>query len=201
MTYMPFQKGLWNLYVGFNAESRGEYNVSDAQIMARLGDENQWNADKINKVLQGIVIKRIEQNWLRNIRNMPEKIYSMVNPGPIPYWAVDQSKIVNKDRIYKMSGRLSWINWGVLIISLGAWVIWITKKRIRGEDVFAFSMVGTAFAYLIIHSYLFEVQGRYGNHLWIILFVFFPVSCRSLGGSLTGLLFGNKRLERTGGDV
>jgi len=185
LTYMPFQRGLWNLYIGFNTESRGEYNVSDAELMTKLGYENQWDAKRINEVLKGIVLERIKQNWLKNVQNMPERLYNLMNPRAIPYWALEQSKIKDKDRIYKISGYLCWINWGVLVASLWAWMFWLAKRRIRKEEVFAFSMLGAAFAYLIIHSYLFEVQGRYSDHLWMVMFIFFPVSLRTLRQSLT----------------
>jgi hypothetical protein len=188
LTYMPFQKGLWNLYVGFNTESRGTYSIRDAALMTKLGYENRWNAKKINEILKGIVFERIKQNWLKNLQNMPEKIHNLMNPKGIPYWALEKSKIKNKDGIYRVSGYLCWINWGVLIASLWACVIWLAERRISIQEFLVFCALVAAFLYLIIHSYLFEVQGRYSNHLWMVMFVFFPVSLRALQKSLTKVM-------------
>jgi len=188
LTYMPFQKGLWNLYVGFNSESRGTYSVRDAELMTKLGYGNQWNAKKINEILKGIAFERIKQNWLKNVQNMPEKIHNLMDPKGIPYWAIEKSKIKNKDRIYKVSGYLCWINWGVLIASLWACVIWLAERKISIQEFLAFCALVAAFLYLIIHSYLFEVQGRYSNHLWMIMFVCFPVSVRALRQSLIKMI-------------
>jgi hypothetical protein len=188
LTYMPFQKGLWNLYVGFNSESRGTYSVRDAELMTKLGYGNQWNAKKISEILKGIAFERIKQNWLKNVQNMPEKIHNLMDPKGIPYWAIEKSKIKNKDRIYKVSGYLCWINWGVLIASLWACVIWLAERKISIQEFLAFCALVAAFLYLIIHSYLFEVQGRYSNHLWMIMFVCFPVSVRALRQSLIKMI-------------
>jgi hypothetical protein len=185
LTYMPFQKGLWNLYVGFNSETRGEYSVRDAELMRKLGDEKQWNAKKINEGLKIIVFERIKQNWLKNVQNMPEKLYKLMDPNANPYWALEKSKIKDKDRIYRVSGYLCWINWGVLIASLWACVIWLAERKISIQEFLAFCSLLAAFLYLIIHSYLFEVQGRYSNHLWMVMFVFSPLSVRALRQSLT----------------
>jgi hypothetical protein len=185
LTYMPFQKGLWNLYVGFNSESKGTYSVRDAELMTRLGYENQWDATKINEVLKGIVLERIKQNWMKNVQNMPEKLYKLMDPGAIPYWAIEQSNIKNKGSVYKLSGYLCWINWGAWVVSLWACVIWLAERKIGIREFFTFCALVTAFLYLIIHSYLFEVQGRYSNHLWMVMFVFFPVSVGALRQSLT----------------
>jgi hypothetical protein len=185
LTYMPFQKGLWNLYVGFNSESKGAYSPRDAELMTKLGYENQWNAKKINKVLKGIASERIKRNWLKNVQNMPEKLYKLMDPGTIPYWAVEQSNIKDKGSIYKLSWSLCWINWGVLVVSLWTCVIWLAERKIGIRDFFTFCALVTAFLYLIIHSYLFEVQGRYSSHLWMVMFVSFPVSLRALRHSVT----------------
>jgi hypothetical protein len=185
LTYMPFQKGLWNLYVGFNNESRGAYSVRDAELMTNIGNENQWNAKKINKVLKGMVSERIKQNWLKNLQNMPGKMHKLLDPQTIPYWAVEKSKIKDKDRIYRVSGYLCWVNWGVLIASLWACVVWLAERKISIQEFLTFCALVAAFLYLIIHSYLFEVQGRYSNHLWMVMFVFFPVSISALRQSLT----------------
>lgn len=176
LTWMPLQKGLWSLYVGFNTQSKGEFNSRDAKMILEIGDKHQWNAEKINKDFRGIVFDRLRKNWVKNFELLPGKLYTLMNPRGIPYFAIEQSNVKNKDRIYKISGYLSWINAGVLIVSLWAWVIWLTKRRVSKEEFFGFCAVGAVFLHLVFHGYLLEVQARYSNHLWMILFWCFPLS-------------------------
>jgi hypothetical protein len=72
-TYIPIQKGLFNLYIGFNTESKGTWNRSDADLILRLGDKYKWDGKKIIKDFKPIVFDRITRNWLKNFE------YSLIN--------------------------------------------------------------------------------------------------------------------------
>jgi hypothetical protein len=173
---MPSQKGFWNLYVGFNTESKGMYTPVDASLILKLGNEYNWNAGKINVAFRPIVFNRIRKNWLENLRMLPEKVYNLMDPRGIPYFAIEQSRVKNKDMIYRITGHLSYLNLLALIVSIGAWFTCIAKKEVSNKEFFAFCMTLAGFLYLLLHGYLLEVQSRYSNHLWMMIFWCYPVS-------------------------
>jgi hypothetical protein len=176
LTYMPQQKGLWNLYVGFNTESKGSWNQKDSELIVSVGDKFNWEADRINEKLKPIVIDRIRNNWAKTLWNLPEKVYKLMNPRGIPYWTIEQSKVKNKDIIYRVSGYLSYLNVLALIMSIGFWLTCLAKRNISQNEYFAFCVIGSSFVYLVLHGYLLEVQPRYSNHLWMLMFWCYPLS-------------------------
>jgi hypothetical protein len=176
LTYAPPQKGLWNIYVGFNTESKWGWNIKDSELITRLGNKYNWEAEKVNEDFRPIVLERIKRNWKKNLRYLSEKLYKLMDPRGIPYWAIEQSRIKNKDMIYRVPDYLSYLNIIALIMSVGAWFTWLAKRQISQNEFFAFCMVGAAFSYLILHGYLFEVQPRYSNHLWLMMFWCYPLS-------------------------
>jgi hypothetical protein len=176
LTWMPLQKGLYSLYVGFNTESKGNYNSRDAEFILRIGKNYQWNSERINREFRLVIYDRVKNNWLKNLENLPKKLYHLLNPQGIPFFAIERSEVKNRDIIYKISGYFSWINVGVLFISLWAWIICLVQKKRTWEEFFVFCLVGAAFVYLILHGYFFEIQPRYSNHLWMIMFWCYPLS-------------------------
>ena len=184
MSYVPKQKGLWNLYVGFNAESRGAWNLKDAELITQLGERYHWDGDKINGDFQPMVYDRVKKNWIKNLQILPEKLYHLLTPRGIPFWAIEQSRVQDKEKIYGLSNYFCWMNVLVLTISIWAWVNCLGRKDKSWGEYFAFSALGASFLYLIVHAYFLEVQGRYSNHLWMIMFIFIPVSLRILRESL-----------------
>lgn len=185
VTCLPQQKGLWSFYVAFNVESKGGWNPKDSELITRLGDKYDWDGAKVNKEFLPIVLSRIKSDWVKNLQIYPEKLYRLLDPKGIPLWAVEQSKIRDKGKIYRASNYLSWINGVVLIISVWAWIICLIQKKLTWEEFFAFCVLGATFVYLIVHGYFLEAQGRYSNHLWMVMFIFVPVSLRILKQSLT----------------
>jgi len=184
LTYMPPQKGLWNIFVGFNAESKGRWNLEDQQWMRGLGEKFRWHADEINRDLKPVVLNRAKMNWTKNLRDLPGKLFDLMDPRGMPYWAIERSKIEDRSIFYKVSAYLSCLNILVLIVSLGAWFASLLKRRSSGNELFAFCAAGAAFAYLVLHGYLFEIQSRYSNHLWMMMFWCYPLSQRVILDSL-----------------
>jgi hypothetical protein len=176
LTYMPHQKGLWNLYVGFNVESKGSWNPKDSELIVRIGDKYNWDSEKINGDLRQIVFDRIRKNWVKSLWILPEKVYKLMNPREVPYWTIEQSKIKNKDMIYRILGYLGYLNILALIVSIGAWFTCLVKRNISQNEFFAFCIVGASFFYLVLHGYFLEVQPRYSNHLWMLMFWCYPLS-------------------------
>ena len=180
VTYVPQQKGIWNLYVGSNVESKGSWNYGDSELITRLGEKYQWDGIKINKEFLPIVLNRMKADWAKNLQIYPEKLYRLLSPRGIPLWAIEQSKVRDKEKVYKVTNYLSWINGFVLILSLWSWLICLVKKERSWEEFFLFCALGASFVSLIAHGYFLEVQGRYSNHLWLVMFIFYPVSLKVL---------------------
>jgi hypothetical protein len=185
VTYVPQQKGIWNLYVGSNVESKGFWNHADSELITKLGEKYQWDGIEINKELLPAVLNRMKTGWAKNLQNYPEKLCRLLSPRGIPFWAIEQSDVRDKEKVYRVSNYLSWINGFVLIISLWAWAICLAHRNRSWEEFWVFCALGGTFIYLIIHGYLFEIQGRYSNHLWMVMFLFFPISVSVVKRSLT----------------
>lgn len=193
MRIQPGQNGLWNIYVGFNTESMGRWNPKDPELISKLGDHYQWDSKRINGDLWPIVLDRVKKNGLKNLELLPEKVYFLLDPHAIAYWPIEHSQVGNKNRIYKISYYLRWINAVVFVTSLWTWALWVGRRRISKERLFAFCVMGSALSNIVLHGYLLEVQPRYINHLWLILFWCFPLSllvqCEelSIGDRLKGV--------------
>ena len=184
LTYMPLQKGLWNIYVGFNVESKGFWNPKDVELILHLGHKHKWAATEMNSELLPMVYTRAKKNWFMNMQILPEKIVSFLDPKSLPFWSVEQSKITDKNKIYEIAGFFSYLNFGVLILSLVVWTICIARKELSKEEFLFFCLMNTVCSYMIIHGYLFEVQARYSYHLWIILFWYFPICLEVLAAKI-----------------
>ena len=180
-TLQPWQNGLWNMYVGFNSESKGTWNSEDAKWIGALGDKYDWDAEKINRDLKPIVFERVKRNCLKNVRILPRKLGHLLNVKDILYWSLGQSRLASKVWIYKVSDYLYWVNMFVLMISVGAWALWWTKRVLSKEELFTFCTIGSMLGYLGLHGYLFEVQPRYINHLWMMMFWCYPLSQQVIG--------------------
>ena len=196
LTIQPGQNGLWNIYIGFNTESMGRWNPEDPGLISQLGDHYQWNSERINGDLWPIVLDRVKKNGLKNLELLPEKVYFLLDPYAIAYWPIEYSQVGNKNRIHKCAYYLRWINAVVLVTCLWTWVRWAGRRRISKERLFAFCIMGSALSSIVLHAYLLEVQPRYINHLWMILFWCFPLSltvqCEEL--SIRGRLKGVRNL-------
>ena len=172
----PGQNGLWNLYIGFNTESMGRWNSKDPELISKLGDRHEWNSARINGELWPRVVDRIKRNGLKNLELLPKKMYFLLDPGAIAYWPIEYSQVRNKNRIYKVSYYLRWINTVVLVACLLTGAIWLRRRRISEESLFVFCIMSAALSNAVLHGYILEVQPRYVNHLWMILFWCIPIS-------------------------
>jgi hypothetical protein len=180
LTFQPLQNGLWNLYVGFNIESRGKWNEKDAKIFEIFEKEHKWDAEIINKSFKPLVLERIRHNWGNLIFIYPYKLYTLLNPRSILWWSVDHSRFKQKEMIYGVANYLLLINLIVFSVSIGALLLWLGIRNISKDEFFCFCILGTAFLNLVLHGYFLEVQPRYANHLWLTLFWCFPVGVCSL---------------------
>jgi ABC-type bacteriocin/lantibiotic exporter with double-glycine peptidase domain len=52
------------------------------------------------------------------------------------------------------------------------------KKKVSLIEFFVSGVTLAVFINILLHAYLLEVQGRYSNHLWLILFWCFPFYLR-----------------------
>jgi hypothetical protein len=193
LTFQPLQSGLWNMYVGFNPKSKGQWNAEDSGLIGTLGDKYNWNADEINRALRPILFERLKKNGLKNLKVLPQKLHHFLNPKDILYWSIEQSKVTHKGMLYRISGYLVWINGFVLIVSILAWITWWMRRNISKEGFFAFCMVGAVFSNFLLHAYLLEVQPRYANHLWLILFWFCPMCLWVLWNNLSNKILWRNR--------
>jgi hypothetical protein len=196
-TYVPYQKGIWNLYVGLNVESKGRYTLEDSKVITRIGEKEDWDGIKINREFFPIVLERLRSNWIRNVGILPEKLFLLLDPWDICFFAIDRSKVKKKEMIYETARYLRWVNGIVLGISLCAWLICFIKKDKSFEEFFAYCVLGAIFVISIVSAYFFEVQGRYSNHLWMALFTFFPISLDILKRSLASRVIGNCGIRKT----
>jgi hypothetical protein len=176
LTFVPHQKGLWNLYVGLNTQSKGRFNSQDADLIVSLGEASDWHAATINGRLKPLIYDRIQKDWKGNLRMLPEKLNIFLNPKAIPFFSIEHSRIVDKLLIYRISSYLTLINAFVLILSLAAWVVWLVKRDLSDKEIFAFCLLGASFVHVLLHALLLEVQERYSTHLWLIMFWCFPLS-------------------------
>jgi len=183
LTYMPLQKGLWNIYVGFNIESKGFWNTRDMEMIVDLGKKYQWSASEINGKLKPAVYARAKDNWVLTLQIFPGKMVSFLNPKSLPFWAIEKSKIGDKNIVYEIAGLFSYLNFAVLILSLAAWTVCIVRRKLSKAEFIFFCLISTACSYMVIHGYLFEVQARYSYHLWIILFWCFPICLEIIIGA------------------
>jgi hypothetical protein len=191
VTFAPRQKGLWNLYIGFNVETKGIWNIKDSDLIGKLGMKYDWDGENTNRDFYPIVLNRVKENWFKNLKILPEKLYLLLDPQGIPFWAVEQSNVNSKEKVYKILKYFRWVNGLVLAISLGTWIVCFTRRSRPWDEFFAFCALGSTFVYLIAHGYFLEVQGRYSNHLWMIMFICFPVSISILKQSFIPIRKGN----------
>lgn len=190
MTYVPHQKGIWNLYVGFNIESKGRWTLEDSKVITRLGEKENWDGIMTNKEFLPVVTERLKSNWIRNFEILPEKLFLLLDPKDISFFVIDKSGVRNKEGVYKAAHYLSWLNGFVFGMSLWAWLLCLIKKNKSFEEFFAFCVLGASFVLLIVSAYFFEVQGRYSNHIWMTLFVLIPISLNILKQSLASRIIG-----------
>lgn len=61
-------------------------------------------------------------------------------------------------------------------MSIGVCFACLAKRNISQNEYFAFCVIGSSFVYLVLHGYLLEVQPRYSNHLWMLMFWCYPLS-------------------------
>jgi hypothetical protein len=193
-TFQPLQNGLWNTYVGLNSKSKGTWNQDDATFGGRLGDTLHWDAKRMNQTLKPLVFQRFRENWLEGLKVLPSKLYHLLNPRDILYWSVEQSDKANKRLIHRMAGYLIWVNGIVLTISLVGWCILAVRRRFSSrEEFFAFCVLGGTFLNILLHAYLLEVQPRYSNHLWLIIFWTFPLNLYVCWDSFMRRIFSNRK--------
>ena len=174
LTYMPLQKGLWNLFIGFNIETKGSWDSRDIELIDKLGHEHDWDAGRMNRDFKPIVLNRIKKSWIKNLQILPDKLYKLLNPRDIYFWSTAESNVVDKGKISKTAGYLSWLNGLVLLFCFGTWGLWLSKGKFLTEEFFAFCAMGAVFVYLLLHAYFLEVQARYSSHMWMVLFWCFP---------------------------
>lgn len=196
-TFMPKQKGLSNLYIGFNTELKGSWNSEDSGLIWSIGSKYNWDADKINEEFKPIVLDRVKNNWAKTLKILPEKVHNLMNPKGIPHWAVWQSALPLKDKniVYSISNYLSYLNVLPLLMSTGFFFICLGKRDIQQAEFVAFCVVGTSFVYLVLHGYLLEVQSRYGNHLWMSLFWCYPLAQQEVWNFLKKIYKGGGKMR------
>ncbi len=174
-TFMPKQKGLWNLYVGLNIESKGWWNSKDSRLIWSIGSKYSWDANKINEEFKPIVFDRIKNNWTKSLKILPEKVYKLMNPTGIPYWAVERSALKNKNIVYSIANYLRFLNSLSFLMAIGFFLIFLWKREILQAEFVPFCVTGSSFVYMLLHGYFLEVQPRYSNHLWMLMFWCYPL--------------------------
>ena len=174
LTVQPLQNGFWNIYVGFNLDSKGMWNSEDSKLIGEIGNRTNWNGKEMNKEFLQIVKERVGKNWFKQLKMIPQKLVILFNLSGSTQWALQNSKIRNPSRIYQVSRHLLFFNLLILgICVLGFFQVFF-KKKISLTELFVLSLTLTAIVNSLLHAYLLEVQGRYANHLLLIFFWLFP---------------------------
>ena len=178
LTIQPLQNGFWNVYVGFNIESKGMWNPNDSRLIKMIGEKKQWSAKEVNQEFRPMVIERVKKGWLTQLKIVPDKLVILLSPTGIPFAALDKSNIKDPSSIYRISRYFSFINLLVIFLSLIGLLHIFIRRKVSFIEVFVSGVTLAVFLNILLHAYLLEVQGRYSNHLWLILFWFFPFHLR-----------------------
>ncbi len=178
MTIQPLQNGLWNMYVGFNTESKGRWDSNDSRLINRIGEKKQWNAKEVNREFRPMVIERVKKGWLTQLRILPDKLVILLSPTGNPFCALDKSNIKDPSPIYRICRYFSFVNLFAMFVSLTGFFHIFMKRKVSLIEFFVSGMTLAVFINIFLHAYLLEVQGRYSNHLWLILFWCFPFHLR-----------------------
>jgi hypothetical protein len=178
LTIQPLQNGLGSMYIGFNAESRGVWNPDDSRRITEIGERTHWNAREFNQEFRPMVIERVKKGWLKQLTIVPDKLVILLKPSGIPFWALDRSNIKDPSPIYRICRYISSINLLVISLSLIGLLNIFIKRKVSFIEFFVSGVTLAVFIYILLHAYLLEVQGRYSNHLWLILFWCFPFYLR-----------------------
>jgi hypothetical protein len=166
------------VYVGFNTESKGMWNPNDSRLIKMIGEKKQWSAKEVNQEFRPMVIERVKKGWLTQLKIVPKKWVILLSPTGIPFGALDKSNIEDPSPIYRICRYFSSINLFVISVSLiGLFHIFI-KRKVSLIEFFVSGVTLAVFTNIVLHAYLLEVQGRYSNHLWLMLFWFFPFYLR-----------------------
>ncbi len=180
LTFQPHQKGLWNVYVGFNHESKGGWNEIDAARLSPIGEALNWRAEQLNPVLLPLVIERAKKNWKAQFGVLPQKMETLLNPARIPEWALAKSAVRNPEPIFKVARVWTVLNLVVMVASIIGLLSTLVKKTVTPAECFGASMTAGILVYLLLHSYFLEVQPRYANHLWLILIWLFTLNLTTI---------------------
>jgi len=178
LTIQPLQNGLGSMYIGFNAESKGRWNSKDSRRIEEIGERTQWNAREFNQEFRPMVIERLKKGWLIQLRILPDKLVILLSPTGIPNCALDKSSIKDPSPIYRICRYFYFMNLFVMLVSLTGLLHIFMKKKVSLIEFFVSGVTLAVFINILLHAYLLEVQGRYSNHLWLILFWCFPFYLR-----------------------
>jgi hypothetical protein len=178
LTFQPLQNGLGSMYIGFNAESRGVWNPDDSRRIREIGERTHWNAREFNQEFRPMVIERLKKGWLTQLKIVPDKLVILLKPSGIPFWALDKSSIKDPSPIYRICRYFSFMNLFVMLVSLTGFLHIFMKRKVSLIEFFVSGVTLAVFINILLHAYLLEVQGRYSNHLWLILFWCFPFYLR-----------------------
>ena len=178
LTIQPLQNGLWNLYVGFNTESKGMWSPDDSRLIKTIGEKKQWSAKELNQEFRPMVIERLKKGWLTQLKIVPKKWVILLSPTGIPFGALDKSNIKDPSPIYRICRYISSINLLVISLSLIGLLHLFIRRKVSFIEFFVSGVTLAVFTNIFLHAYLLEVQGRYSNHLWLLLFWCFPFYLR-----------------------
>ena len=178
LTFQPFQNGLGSMYMGFNAESKGRWNSNDSKLIEKIGEKTHWNVREFNQKFRPMVIERVKKGWLTQLRLLPDKLVILLSPAKNPICALDRSNVKDPFPIYRVCRYFSFVNLFVLFVSLTGFFHIFMRRKVSLIEFFVSGMTLAAFINIFLHAYLLEVQGRYSNHLWLILFWCFPFHLR-----------------------
>lgn len=178
----PLQNGLWTMFLAFNDEGKGWWNERDAKIIGDIGTKHNWDATSVNKEFRPFVEKRVRENWVKQIIALPEKIINFIDPTSISYWALEKSSIKDSTLIGKAGRLYYFFNYFVVIVSLFGIIYYLFQRQVAATEFFAASLTMAVFSYMIVHFYFFEIQSRYANHLWILLFWLLPANAAGVRG-------------------
>jgi len=174
LTSQPLQNGLWNIYVGFNAEAKGRWNLQDSHLIGLIGHESNWNAQKVNAKLFIALKERVRKNWVNQFRNLPDKLSMLLDPTGIPQWALEKSSLQARGLVYKLGKYFHLFNLFIAGLSFLGLLSIVRKRKVSSAEFLVMLLTATVLANLFLHACLLEIQGRYVSHLMLILFWCFP---------------------------
>lgn len=180
MRVSPVGSGTWSRFVAFNAVSARGLTPGDSAVLSDLIQQDGWDFGRLKKDIGGLANERVASGWLRQVARWPRRVWELVNPAALTQWSIDASPRQPQHLIYPVVRVLRLVGFLVFAATVIAAARWLFAPRLREREVIALCFAGSGLLYLAVHAFVLEVQARYSNHIWLLIFWLSPLVMRSL---------------------